>query len=429
MRIAVVGSGIAGMSCAHVLGPRHAVTVFEADTRLGGHANTVTVDDPVEGPLSVDTGFIVHNDRNYPNLSRLLAELSIPVQDTEMSFGVTDRDFGGQGEVFTYRATNLRTLFADQRNLTRPAMWRMLADVVRFYRSANRLLETHDADPSSVDDRASLADFLSAGRYSPAFINLHLLPMGASVWSTDPTTFDAFPAISLFRFLRNHGLLSFRNRPQWRTIVGGSRSYVDAIEERFTGTLRTGTPVLGLTRESGSANVRTKSGSERFDRVILACHSDQALRMLDDATVAEKEVLGAIAYQPNVATLHTDTSVLSPNRVAWAAWNYERPRPDLDPEGVATLTYDMTALQHLPGARRYLVSLNSDHRIDPGSVIASFTYSHPVFDGPAIAAQGRFDEIDGFAGTHFCGAYWGYGFHEDGVTSALRVCERLGVTW
>jgi len=412
-----------------VLGPRHDVTVFEADSRLGGHSNTVTVDDPVEGPISVDTGFIVHNDRNYPNLSRLLSELSIPVQDTEMSFAVTDRGFGGEGAVFTYSATSLGTLFADRRNLRRPTMWRMLADIVRMYRSANRLLDMHDADPSSVDDRASLADFLSAGRYSPAFVDLHLVPMGASVWSADPASFDAFPAISLFRFLRNHGLLSFRNRPQWRTIVGGSHTYVDAIAAQFTGTLHLGTPVLGITRDFGGVSVRTGSGSEQFDKVILACHSDQALRMLDDATVAEKEVLGAIAYQPNVATLHTDTGVLSPIRGAWAAWNYERPRPGLDPEGVATLTYDMTALQHLPGSRRYLVSLNSDHRIDPGSVIDSFTYSHPVFDGPAIAAQRRFDEIDGVSGTHFCGAYWGYGFHEDGITSALRVCERLGATW
>lgn len=429
MRIAVVGSGVAGLSCAHVLGPIHDVTVFEADTRLGGHANTVTVDDPVEGPVSVDTGFIVHNDRNYPNLSRLLSELSIPVQDAEMSFGVTDRDFGDQGAVFTYRATNLQTLFADRRNLTRSTMWRMLADIVRFHRSANRLLERHDADSSSVDGGESLAEFLTAGRYSAPFIDLHLIPMGASVWSADPKTFDAFPAISLFRFLRNHGLLSFRNRPQWRTIIGGSRAYVDAIAERFTGTLRIGTPVLGITRDSGAASIRTESGSERFDRVILACHSDQALAMLDDATFAEKEILGAIEYQPNMATLHTDTSVLSPHRGAWAAWNYECPRSDLDPDGVATLTYDMTALQHLPGARRYLVSLNSDHRIDPDSVLASFTYSHPVFDGPAIAAQRRFAEIDGSDGTHFCGAYWGYGFHEDGIASALRVCERLGVTW
>jgi len=432
MRIAVVGSGIAGLSCAHVLGPVHDVTLFEADERLGGHSNTVTVEDPAAGPLSVDTGFIVHNDRNYPNLTRLLTALSVPVQDTEMSFGVTDRNFGADQTLFTYRATNLRTLFADPRNLTRPTMWRMLADIIRFYRAANQLLETHDANPDprlDSNDGTSLADFLREGRYSPAFIQLHLVPMGASGWSADPATFGSFPAISLFRFLRQHGLLGVRDRPQWRTIVGGSRAYVDAIVERFPGTTRTGTPVLGITREPKMATVRTANRWQRFDRVILACHSDQALRLLDDATIGEKEILGAIAYQPNQATLHTDTSVLSPRRKAWAAWNYECPHPDRDPQRVATLTYDLTVLQRLPGAQRYLVSLNSDDRIDPARVIRSFTYAHPVFDGPAIAAQRRFDEIDGVIGTHFCGAYWGYGFHEDGITSALRVCERLGVTW
>jgi predicted NAD/FAD-binding protein len=429
VRIAVIGSGIAGLGCAHVLGPRHDVTLFESDTRLGGHANTVVVEDPRAGHLSIDTGFIVHNDRNYPNFTRLLADLSIPVQDTDMSFSVTHRDFDGRGGLFTYRATSPRTLFADHRNLGRRAMWRMLADVLRFQRAANRLLEIHDDRPEASDVGITLGEFLSAGDYSREFVDLHLVPMGASVWSADPTTFDQFPALSLFRFLRNHGLLSLGNRPRWRTIVGGSQTYVDAIARRFPGTIRTGTPVLGITRDSGGVNLRTSGGGERFDRVILACHSDQALGLLDDATVAEKEVLGDIGYQPNVATLHTDTSVLSPRPRAWAAWNYECPRPGVDPEGVATLTYDMTRLQHLGGDRRYLVSLNSDHRIDPSSVLASFEYSHPVFDDRAISAQGRFDEIDGALHTHFCGAYWGYGFHEDGLASALRVCERLGVNW
>lgn len=429
MRLAIIGSGIAGLGCAHVLGPHHDVTLFEGDDRLGGHANTVTVDDPEVGPIPVDTGFIVHNDRNYPNLTRLFEELSIPVQDTEMSFGVIDRAFGPRSRLFTYRATNLRSLFADRRNIARPELWRMLGDIARFHRAANRLLERHEMDPSIGDTHQSLGDFLAEGRYSSVFVDGYLLPMGASVWSADPESFDAFPAVSLFRFLRNHGLLSVGNRPQWRTVVGGSRVYVDAVAARFEGTIRTGTPIIGITRDDRGATVRTAAGSERFDRVILACHSDQALALLDDATVAEKEVLGAISYQPNVATLHTDTSLLSPKRGAWAAWNYECPRPGHDPQGVATLTYDMTTLQHLPGSRRYLVSLNSDHRIDPDSVLASFSYAHPVFDGPAIEAQGRFEEVDGVRNTHFCGAYWGYGFHEDGISSALRVCRRLGVDW
>ncbi|MEQ8841876.1 MAG: FAD-dependent oxidoreductase [Acidimicrobiales bacterium] len=425
MRIAVVGSGVAGLSCAHVLGPAHDVTIFEADDRLGGHANTVVVDDPAAGPIAVDTGFIVHNDRNYPNLCRLFDELGVPTQDAEMSFAVTDRDVDDRGGLFTYRASNPSTIFADRRNLARPAMWRMLADIVRFYRAANRLLASTDPGSESI----TLGEFLATGRYSSAFVEGHLVPLGASVWSADPDQFDAFPAVSLFRFLRNHGLLGFGRRPQWRTIPGGSRVYVDAIADRFRGTVRLATPVEGVRRDGDGVQVRTAEGSVHFDRVVLACHPDQSLRLLDDASDAERDVLGAIAYQPNTATLHTDTSVLSPVRRTWAAWNYECPRPGIDPRGVATLTYDMTNLQRLPGARRYLVSLNSEHRIDPATVLGTFRYAHPVFDGAAIEAQGRFEEIDGVSGVHYCGAYWGYGFHEDGISSALRVCERLGVPW
>ncbi len=433
MRIAIIGSGIAGLTCAHVLGPHHDVTIFEAANRLGGHSNTVTVTDPSAGELGVDTGFIVHNDRNYPNLVRLLDELGVEVQDTEMSFGVNDRGTG-----FTYRATSAATLFADKRNLLRPAMWRMLIDIGRFYRSGNRLLDAVDAGSPEVDKAQSIGDFLQAGRYSAAFRDLHLIPMGASVWSADPGTFDQFPAASLLRFLKNHGLLGVGDRPQWRTITGGSRVYVDAIARAFGGTIRLSTPVTSVARtESGVVVTSLDAGSaepsvsntEGFDRVIFACHSDQALQLLADPTPTEKDVLGAIRYQPNQATLHTDTTVLSPVPATWSAWNYDRPQPGVDPEGVSTLTYDMTDLQRLPGANRYLVTLNSDHRIDPSSVLASFEYAHPVFDGPAMEAQERFDEIDGINHTHFCGAYWSYGFHEDGMTSGLRVCQRIGVDW
>lgn len=434
MRIAIIGSGIAGLSCAHVLGPHHEVTLFEAADRLGGHSNTVTVNDPTAGDIGVDTGFIVHNDRNYPNLVRLFDELDVPVQDTEMSFGVTDRSTG-----FTYRATNAATLFADKRNLLRPAMWRMLIDITRFYRAGNKLLDAADAGDSDIDITQSIGEFLAAGRYSESFRNFHLIPMGASVWSADPDTFDAFPAVSLLRFLRNHGLLSVGDRPQWRTVTGGSREYVDAIAKGFLGTLRLSAPVTSVARVDGAVSVTAQtdgksastslSTTETFDRVIFACHSDQVLQILADATPTEKDVLGAIRYQPNRATLHTDTSVLSPVRAAWSAWNYDRPQVGVDPSGVSTLTYDMTDLQRLSGTHRYLVSLNSDHRIDPGSVLASFEYAHPVFDGPAMAAQQRFDEIDGMNNTHFCGAYWSYGFHEDGIASGLRVCKRLGVDW
>ncbi len=424
MRIAIVGSGIAGLAAAHTLGPDHDVVLYEAADRLGGHANTVTVDDAEVGPIGVDTGFIVHNDRNYPNLVRLFDELAVPVRDTEMSFGVIDRGPGSPTEGFSYRATNLDTLFADRSNLWNRSMWRMLADIVRFYRHANRFLDAE----GGPDPEPSLADFLRRHDYSRDFVQLHLLPMGAAVWSADPATFDEFPAASLLRFLSNHGLLGIGDRPQWRTVVGGSRVYVDLLTERFTspavgGEIRTANPVRRVERlAEGGVSLTTPSGTDTFDHVVLACHSDQALRMLAEPSAAEREVLGAIAYQPNTATLHTDTSLLPDRRKAWAAWNYERRSTD---QRQATLTYDMTLLQGLPGSTRYLVSLNSDDAIDPDTVLASFDYAHPVFDRAAIAAQARHHEIDGVDRISYCGAYWRYGFHEDGIASALESCERI----
>lgn len=421
MRIAVVGSGIAGLAAAHTLGPDHDVVLFESSDRLGGHANTVTVTDPDVGEIGVDTGFIVHNDRNYPNLVRLFEELDVPVRDSEMSFAVVDRSPGSPTEGFAYRATNLDTLFADRRNLLNRSMWRMLADIARFYRHANRFLE-------SPDESLTLAGFLERHRYSREFVQLHLLPMGAAVWSADPRTFDRFPAASLLRFLGNHGLLGIGNRPQWRTVVGGSRVYVERLAARFTsrsvgGEVRCSTAVERVSRtDDGRVRIDTPAGSDTFDHVVLACHSDQALQMLAEPTPAEIEILGDIGYQPNIATLHTDTSVLADNRRAQAAWNYERRSAD---QRSATLTYDMTLLQGLPGSRRYLVSLNSADAIDPDTVLGTFAYTHPMFDAGAVAAQARHAEIDGVDRVSYCGAYWRYGFHEDGIASALASCGRL----
>ncbi len=419
MKIAVIGSGIAGLSAAHELAkdPQNEVVIYEADDRLGGHANTVTVNDPVAGSIGVDTGFIVHNDRNYPSLVALFDELGVPVQDTEMSFAVTDRANG-----FHYRATNLNTLFADRKNLFSPTMWRMLIDIMRFYRSANRYLDSGRTDQS-------IAEFLQTGRYHDSFVDLHLIPMGAAVWSADPTTFDRFPAASLLSFLRNHGLLGVGDRPQWRTVVGGSRVYVQAIADAFPGEIRLGSPVSQVCRttvdaavDTGSCSVTSGDLTDHFDEVVLACHSDQALAMLSDASPAEKEILGAIGFQPNRATLHTDTSLMAPSETAWAAWNYECSVGD---ESLPAVTYDLTTLQRLNGSRRYLVSLNADQRIDPSTVLYSADYAHPVFDRPAIEAQARHGEISGVNHTHFCGAYWGFGFHEDGIASGLRVARAL----
>ena len=419
-RVAVIGSGIAGLTCAHVLGPHHDVVLFEADNRLGGHANTVDVVDPVAGLLNVDVGFIVHNDRNYPNLVRLFEELGVITIDTEMSFSVTDRDPESPTNGFTYRATSPNTVFADRRNLVRPAMWRMLREIRRFHRDANSFLATGD-------DVTNLREFLEYRCYGREFVELHLVPMCAAVWSADPMTFGDFPARNLFSFLSQHGLLSIGDRPQWRTIAGGSRIYVDAIADRFSGEIRLGDPVRSVERiDGGGAIVVAAQGRTQFDSVVMAVHSDQALAMIERPSLLERKILGSVRFQSNRATLHTDTSLLSPQRRAWAAWNYDRWSST---QMLPTITYDMTALQHLPGERRYLVSLNSDDKIDPESVLESFEYSHPVFDSAAVDAQQRFEEIDGVDCLHFCGAWWGYGFHEDGITSGLRVCERLGVEW
>jgi uncharacterized protein len=332
-----------------------------------------------------------------------------------MSFGVTDRQAG-----VTYRATNPSTLFADRRNLARPAMWRMLADVVRFWRAARDLL-ADDADRS----RLTLGEFLAAGRYSEAFVDWHLRPMVSAIWSADPNGLEGVGALATLRFFDNHGLLGFGDRPRWRTIVGGSRVYVEAIARRFDGKIRTGCPVRAVVRTPSGVDVVTGDGRETFDEVILACHTDQALGMLADPTPDERSVLGAIRYQPNRAVLHTDVSLLSPNRRAWAAWNYEV----VPGSSSAAVTYDLTTLQQLPGSQRYLVTLNQEARIDPSRMIATFDYAHPVLDHGAVQAQRRLDRISGADRVHFCGAWARNGFHEDGMVSALDVCNRLGVRW
>ncbi|MFV0258874.1 MAG: NAD(P)/FAD-dependent oxidoreductase [Acidimicrobiales bacterium] len=440
LRLAVVGSGISGLTCAHRLGDIHDVTLYEADSRLGGHTNTVDVDDPGAGRLGVDTGFIVHNDRTYPNLIRLVSELGVPTLDTEMSFAVTDHASG-----FTYRATNLNSLLARRRNLIDGRLWRMVADIGRFYRAGQRFLRRPDPD-------VTVADFVTDGGYSSTFVDLHLIPMGAAVWSANPATFDAYPAASFLTFLDNHGLLGIGHRPQWRTVAGGARTYVEAIARRFRGTIRTRARVDAITRHPDHVTVTTRHGTDRYDQVIMAGHSDQALTALTDPSPAETRRLEAIRYQPNRATLHTDTALLPPARRAWAAWNYDRlaPVPDRtvmagtaptrlsgvsgmaragDHPDRAALTYDLTTLQRLGGSRRYLVSLNAEHRIRPDTIIASFDYAHPVFDHAALHAQAEVAATNGQHRTWFCGAWLGHGFHEDGVNAALAVCRGLGVTW
>ncbi len=422
-RIAVVGSGISGLGAAHILGPVNDVTLYEADNRLGGHTNTVSVDDPVAGPLGVDTGFIVHNDRNYPLLCRLFRELNVETQASEMSFSVTDK-----ATELTYRATNPITLLARPANALDRRWWRMLVDIARFYRHGRRFL-------TAPDPSVTIGELLRQGRYSEAFIDLHLVPMGAAVWSTSPVGFLDYPAATLLRFLENHGLLSVGNRPNWRTVTGGSRTYVDAITARFDGTILMDTPVTEIRRirtDEGGVSVRSKAGVETFDHVVLACHSQRAAELIADRSATEDRLLRSIEFQPNRAVLHTDTSVLSPYERAWAAWNCHVDTGQ-SADGLsrqpARLTYDLTELQRLPGRHRYLVTLNPDPAEPLDGVLAEFDYEHPRFDLRAINGQDRLAEIDGIDGLSFCGAWRGYGFHEDGLASAVAACRRLGSNW
>jgi predicted NAD/FAD-binding protein len=428
MKVAIVGTGISGLVCAHLLHRHHEITVFEANGYAGGHTNTVTVEvrDADGGAEShaIDTGFIVYNERNYPNFVRLLDELGVATQHSPMSFGVSDARTG-----LEYRGTNLNTLYAQRANLARPWFHRMLVDIVRFNRSARRLLA--DGHPGDGDE-LSLDEFLARGGYSDAFVNRFLLPLGASIWSADPETFARFPAAGYARFMDNHGLLSLSGMPQWRTVTGGSQRYVDAITAPWVDRLRLHSPVRKIVRRhhgEGGIEIELMSptyGLEHYDRVILACHSDQALRLLSDPADAEREILGAIRYQPNVATLHTDERFLPRNPRARASWNYHL---GTGVDRSATLTYWMNELQSIDSRHQFLVTLNRHDQIDPDRVLGHFDYHHPVFDAAAMQAQARRHEIQGRSGTYFAGAYWGYGFHEDGVRSGLDVCRDLGVKW
>ncbi len=411
MRIAVIGTGIAGMVAAHRLSVDHDITVFEAGDYIGGHTNTVDVD-TADGPLSVDTGFIVFNDRTYPNFVALMDELGVASQPSEMSFSVSCQRTGVE-----YNGHNLDTLFAQRRNLLRPSFHRMIADILKFNREGLAYVEAEAKNTSW-----SLGDFLYAGGYRQAFVEQYLIPMGAAIWSTDPVRMFEFPAEAFLRFFRNHGLLSIKDRPQWRTITGGSQRYVERLTANWRDRVRLSTPVEQVRRTGGSVLVSTRAhGTESFDHVFIACHSDQALGLLADPSDAEREILAAIPYQRNEAVLHTDTRMLPRTRKAWASWNY-RLTDDRYPR--ATLTYNMNILQRLSAQDTYCVTLNDhENAIDESKVIYRTEYDHPLFLSEGLAAQKRLGEINGQRGTWFCGAYWGYGFHEDGVKSGLTAVD------
>jgi predicted NAD/FAD-binding protein len=407
MRIAIVGTGIAGNVVAHHLHRAHDITVFESGARIGGHSNTIEV---VSGDatLRLDTGFMVFNERTYPQFCTLLRELEVGSQDTSMSFSVRREQNG-----LEYCGSSLNALFAQRANLLRPSFHRMLRDILRFNRTASEGLD-------GIAESTTLGEYLEAGQYSREFARDYLVPMGAAIWSSPPETLSAMPARFFLRFFHNHGLLSLHDRPQWRVIRGGAQAYVSKLVASHQHRIRLNSPVDSIARQGGRVVVRSCGRSESFDRIFIACHSDQALRLLQDASGAEREVLGAVPYQSNVAVLHTDALLMPKRRRAWAAWNYFIPA---DAAAKASVTYYLNRLQGLTTPENFFVTLNSDDRIRPESVIARIPCAHPIFLEGSIEAQRRHGELNGANLTYYCGAWWRNGFHEDGVVSALAALE------
>ncbi len=411
MRIAIVGGGVSGLVAASLLHRDHDVVLFEANATPGGHTHTVTMTSPGGAETyHVDTGFIVYNERNYPNFTRLLARTGgrggVATQPTTMSFSVR-----ADAEDLEYNGSTVNQLFGQRRNLVRPSFYRMVVDLLRFNRTA----------PHAILDgaaHATLGEYVAAKRLSRPFVDHYLAPMASALWSQPRRRVLHMPLTFLVRFLDNHGMLSLAGRPQWRVIQGGSHRYVGALIEPFRHCLRLGHTVRRVTRQAESVLV----DGERFDQVIFACHSDQALATLTDASRAERDILGALPYQANDVVLHTDTSLLPRRRRLWAAWNYHL---GTDPDAPAAVTYNMNMLQTLTARETYCVTLNRTDAVAPGRVLQRFTYHHPLFTIGGIRAQARHAEISGRNRTHYCGAYWGDGFHEAGVTSALTVCRRI----
>ncbi len=409
MKIAIIGSGIAGNVAAYRLHRDHDITVYEAADHVGGHTHTHTIESS-GARYEVDTGFIVFNDRTYPNFISLLAELGVATKASAMSFSVRNEHNG-----LEYNGTSLNGLFAQRRNLFRPSFLRMIRDILKFNREAPELLGAPERD-------ISLGDYLAANDYSRGFVDHYIIPMGAAIWSTDPENMQRFPACYFVRFLHNHGMLSVNDRPQWRVIQGGSARYVEKLTAPFRDRIRLQTPVEWIRRLPGRVLIKIRGlESARFDAAFVACHSNQALRLLADATPQEREVLGAIPYQENEAVLHTDTCLLPRCARAWGAWNYHV----LPTRERVALTYNMNILQSLESHTSFLVTLNHGIAIDPAKVIKRVVYHHPLYTPASVVAQARQPEINGPLNTYYCGAYWRFGFHEDGVVSALNALDHF----
>jgi predicted NAD/FAD-binding protein len=412
--IAVIGSGIAGMSAAWLLSQKHKVTVYEREYRLGGHSNTVEA--PVnDGAVPVDTGFIIFNEHNYPNLTALFKHLDVPTKDSEMSFAASLDD--GRME---YSGTDINSMLGQRRNIIRPRFWSMLKDVRRFYRDAPKFL----FNKNSAD--WSLGHFLQVHHYSKPFIDDHLLPMGAAIWSASATEILNFPAVAFIRFFESHGLLEVINRPTWRTVDGGSQEYVRRLTQGYRDRILLGLPAKSVHRSDGAVFVESDGGGRRrFDHVVVATHADQALGLLADADTQESRLLGAIRYSQNLAVLHNDIRLMPKRKRVWSSWNYLRSQK-IGEETSLCVTYWMNRLQGIDPAYPLFVTLNPHIEPNPKSVIGEYSYDHPLFDRAALNAQKHLWSLQGRRNTWFCGSYFGYGFHEDALQSGLAVAEAVG---
>jgi len=410
-RIAVIGSGISGLSAAYYLSRGHEVHLFERDNRLGGHTNTVMVESG-RGQIPVDTGFIVHNDRTYPSFCRLMAELGVATQPSDMSFAVTERD-----GAFEYSSRGLGGFFAQKSNCFSPSHYKLLREILRFNRQAPRVLTLPDAEGMT------LGQFLDAGRYSPVFVDRYLIPMAGAVWSMAPEVMPMFPVLTLVRFMQNHGMLGINTHPRWKVIRGGSHSYIAPLTAPFRERIVKNAIIQSVVRSDRGVTLQLQDRpAQSFDEVLFACHGDQILPLLAQPTGVEREVLSCFTSTRNETCLHTDVALLPKRPAARASWNYL-----LGDSGKVTVTYHMNRLQSLQTAEQYCVTLNATEAVAPGRELRRMVYDHPLYTRAAIRAQERWPEVSGKNHTHFCGAYWFWGFHEDGVRSGIRVAEALGV--
>jgi predicted NAD/FAD-binding protein len=413
MQIAIIGSGISGMTAAYLLSEDHEVVVYEANNYIGGHTNTVDVS--FNGKqYAVDTGFIVFNEKTYPNFVKLMKRLGVGWQNSVMSFSVQCEKTG-----LVFSPSTLNSLFIQRKNILRPSFHRMLWDLMRFKRDSEALLKSDDYG-------LTLADFLAGKGYSQAFVQHFIIPMGEAIWSADPVKFNEFPVRYFVQFFKNHGFLNIKDQPQWLTIKGRSRQYIRPITQPYADRIRLNCAVASVRRHPDHVEIQPQNGeSEKFDHVVIATHSDQALAMLDEPSDAEQKILETIPYQENQAVLHCDESLLPDKKAAWASWNYHIPEKDL---GRVAVTYDMNILQSIGAPEELCVSLNLTKSIDPDKVFRKMIYHHPVYNPDSLEARNNHSKINGVNRTYYAGAYWGYGFHEDGVTSALDVCKHFGKT-